>query len=173
MAFDTDPVGFVARYAEAQNQLLAQITAARGRVDAITWPEAVFDKVARLCQLAQVDGVRADLVMLRRAHAALQGRLEVSGADVDIVAELALAHRRNPQAPQETTPPPASDAASESQPEQPPQSQSQPQSQTEPPAENSAGSGSSAAEGWGGMAAPQPVAIQTVKELRPFNTKKA
>lgn len=173
MAFDSDPSAFVARHAQAQRKLLAQVTAARARVDAITWPEAVFDQVARLCQLAQVDGVRADLVMLRaaRAHAALQGRSEVLGADVDIVAELALAHRRNPQAPQEEKQPPAADAPSESPSQQPSQPESQPQPQSQEA--NQAGSGSAAAEGWGGMAAPQTVAIQAVKELRPFNTKKA
>jgi magnesium chelatase subunit I len=45
---------------------------------------------------AAVDGVRADLVMLRaaRALAAFEGRSIVSTDDVDAVAELALAHRR-------------------------------------------------------------------------------
>ena len=55
---------------------------------------------------AGVDGVRADLVMLRaaRASAALDGRDAVTVADVDTVAELALHHRRQAGAQQPTPP---------------------------------------------------------------------
>ena len=170
MAFDAEPSLFVARHADAQAQLAEQVLQARARLDAVSWPESVFDQVADLCQQAQVEGVRADLVMLRaaRAHAALQSRAEVAGSDVAKVAELALAHRRHPQVH-----PPVPPAEK-------PQSQledSQAQSQPEPSAastdapQDSGGAANS--DGWGGMAAPQQVGIQTIKELRPLHTKKA
>lgn len=172
MAFDADPLLFVARHADAQAQLAEQVVQARARLDAVSWPESVFDQVADLCQQAQVEGVRADLVMLRaaRAHAALQGRSEVTGSDVDRVAELALAHRRHPEAPPQV--PPAEKPQSS-----PDDSQGKSELQSEPSAVSSdaaqGSGGDSSADGWGGMAAPQQVGIQAIKELRPLHTKKA
>lgn len=166
MAYDAAPTEFVARHAQAQEQLMARVAAARASVEGISWPDAVFDQVAGLCQQAQVEGVRADLVMLRaaRAHAALQGREEVAGADVEMVAELALAHRRSASAQQEQEgPPPVSE----------PQTQGH---ATDFPSEQEANhgrSGASGSDGWGGMAAPRQAAIQAVKELRPLQAKKA
>lgn len=162
MAFDAAPAEFAARYAKAQAALLAQISAAQNLVSIIAWPDAVFDQVAHLCQQAQVEGVRADLVMLRaaRAHAALEGRDMVAAQDVNAVAELALAHRRNAAAPQEQ--------------EAQPESQSAVQSSAEQPSSGTnEGKHSPATDGWGGMEAPQKVPTLHVKELRPFQTKKA
>jgi magnesium chelatase subunit I len=166
MAYDTAPAEFVARHAQAQEQLAAQVSAARASVEEITWPDAAFDQVAGLCQQAQVEGVRADLVMLRaaRAHAALQGRKEVAGSDVDMVAELALAHRRNASVQQgKEGPPPASE----------PQAQGHATYFPASPDANHGRRGAPVPDGWGGMAAPQPVAVQPVKELRPLQAKKA
>ena len=65
---------------------------------------ALHRQVSALCYAAGVEGVRADLVLLRAAcaHAAWQQRDEIGAADVEAVAELVLAHRRKhpPQAPQ-------------------------------------------------------------------------
>ena len=80
--------------------------------------QAGLQRAAALALAAGVDGLRADLVMLRaaRALAALAGRDEVAAGDVDEVAELALAHRRGegasapapaPAAGPRGTPPPA------------------------------------------------------------------
>ncbi|RGE40109.1 magnesium chelatase [Comamonas testosteroni] len=162
MAFDADPAEFAARYAMAQAALLAQISAAQNLVSIIAWPDAVFDQVAHLCQQAQVEGVRADLVMLRaaRAHAALEGRDMVAAQDVNAVAELALAHRRNAAAPQEKEAQPESQSAAQSSAEQPSSGTNE-------------GKHSPAADGWGGMEAPQKVPTLHLKELRPFQTKKA
>lgn len=170
MAFDADTHGFMAKHASAQNQLASQLAQARSAVVGIDWSEPVFDHVAQLCHQAQVEGVRADLVMLRaaRAHAALQGRVNVTLADVDAVAELALLHRRNPQAPK-----------------QQPQGQSAEQRTSEAGQSNDTSAGAPHAqngtlshvdgddEGWGGMVAPTAVAIQTVKQIRPLSPKKA
>lgn len=166
MAFDADPLLFLARHADAQAQLAEQVVQARARLDAVNWPESVFDQVADLCQQAQVEGVRADLVMLRaaRAHAALQGRAEVAGSDVTKVAELALAHRRHPQAPSAEKPQLSPETSQG-------QSQPEPSAAATDAAQDSGGAAST--DGWGGMAAPQQVGIQAIKELRPLHTKKA
>ncbi len=101
--FDADPAGFLAAQADAQRHLSERCRDARGRLSAITFDPGTHDKVARRCHDAVVEGVRADLVMLRgaRAHAAWQGRGSILDEDVEAVAELALSHRR-----QQTQPPP-------------------------------------------------------------------
>ena len=96
MAFDADPAAFVAREAAEQNALTQRIASARDALAALDWPDAVHEAVAQRCHAAAVQGVRADIVMLRaaRAHAALNGQGAIGLANVQAVAELVLAHRR-------------------------------------------------------------------------------
>ncbi|GAB2827348.1 ATP-binding protein [Comamonas piscis] len=182
MAFDADPAQFCAQQAEAQGQLRAQIADARTQLASVVWPDAVFDAVAQLCQQSGAEGVRADLVMLRaaRAQAALAGHAEVSLADVQAVAELALAHRRSTDAAQ--SPPPAgqaNDPNNQQDQDQQQQRQQQKQAQTNAQpghtdaASSNANTNRSQSDGWGGMAAPRHTGIEPVKALRPFTAKKA
>lgn len=94
--FDADPSALVQAHAAEQRALVDSIAHARAALADIAWSDEVLHHAARRGLAAAVDGLRADLVMLRaaRALAALQGRRAVSVADVDAVAELALAHRR-------------------------------------------------------------------------------
>lgn len=110
LQFEADPAAFRARHAQAQTALAAQLQAARARLQvpgALPWSDAVLQTAGTLCVAAQVDGLRADLVLLRaaRAQAAWQGDAEVTPAHVQAVAELALVHRRKPgAAPQAAAP---------------------------------------------------------------------
>lgn len=101
LAFELNPAAVQAAHAQAQAQLAAAVEAAQRRLPGMDWPDDVLQRAAERALQAGVDGVRADLVMLRaaRAWAALEGRASVTSADVDAVAELALAHRRNAHAP--------------------------------------------------------------------------
>lgn len=96
LAFDEDPQAFVREYADQQQALVEQLSRARRQLADIRFRDEHHDQVSRLCHEAAVDGVRADLVMLRasRAMAALQGRQEILASDIEAVAELVLAHRR-------------------------------------------------------------------------------
>ena len=96
LAFDEDPQALTASHAAQLASLAATVVAARASLPSLAWPEAVLQHAAALALAAGVDGMRADLVMLRaaRALAALEGRTAVTPQDVDAVAELALAHRR-------------------------------------------------------------------------------
>jgi magnesium chelatase subunit I len=60
----------------------------------------VHEAVGALCIAAQVDGLRADLVMLRsaRALAAWEGAAAITADHVQRVAEAVLLHRRKPEA---------------------------------------------------------------------------
>jgi len=164
MAYDADHEAFAARYAQAQQALAARVAAARDRVAALDWSDAVHDHVAELCQGAGVEGVRADLVMLRaaRAHAALAGHRDVSLADVDAVAELALAHRRSHGG--RTPPPPPAESPSNATP--PDSAPPAPQGGDTPP-------GESPPDQWGAMPPPQATGLQAVKPLKAFAAKKA
>jgi magnesium chelatase subunit I len=96
LGFDENPDAMAAQHAEEQRGLGAALVAARAALPQVSWPDAVLHHAAACAIASGVDGMRADLVMLRaaRALAALQGRSEVTVEDVDAVAELALAHRR-------------------------------------------------------------------------------
>jgi magnesium chelatase subunit D len=99
LEFERDPEAFTASYAREQQALIARTRAARERVGELPFAGPAVAHAAELCHAAGVDGVRADLAMLRaaRAHAAWHERDEIRVSDVDAVAELALAHRRRGQ----------------------------------------------------------------------------
>ena len=122
LAFDDNPTALMAEHADALDALAAKVVNARAALPALHWSDAVLHHAAQLALVAGVDGVRADLVMLRaaRAHAALDGHSTVTVHDVDAVAELALAHRRAEHA--QPTQPPAKSPSATSPPKFQPQS---------------------------------------------------
>jgi magnesium chelatase subunit I len=100
LAFDEDPQAAARRHAGELDELAARVAAARAALPRLAWTDAVLAHASGHALAAGVDGLRADLVMLRaaRALAALEGRAAIGTGDVDAVAELALAHRRPPGA---------------------------------------------------------------------------
>ncbi len=96
LAFEADPAGFAARWADADAELAARIVVARARVDAVVLPDTELRRISALCASFDVDGMRADLVLARTAvaHAAWRGAEAVAEADVEAAARLALPHRR-------------------------------------------------------------------------------
>jgi magnesium chelatase subunit D len=99
LAFDADPAGFTARWQAAEAELAARIVAARRLLPRVALPDPVLRQVASVCAAFGVDGLRADLVTARAAaaHAAWEGRAEVTAADIRAAARLALPHRRRRQ----------------------------------------------------------------------------
>ncbi|MDB5851518.1 MAG: magnesium chelatase [Rhodoferax sp.] len=161
LAFDADPATFRARHAEAQADLQHRLAEARLRLaDAAALPvsDAVHTLVGALCIAAQVDGLRADLVMLRaaRALAALEGAADVTAAQVHRVAELVLAHRRGPEAQ-------SGQAGADQRPQEAPGNATGSQADASP----AAGAGTSDAADWGALP-PTPVGMDRVKPLRPL-----
>lgn len=96
LAFEADPPGFAARYAEADAELARRIAAARLSVADVVLPDNELRRIAALCAAFDVDGMRADLVLARTAvaHAAWRGSQTVEEEDIRVAAELALPHRR-------------------------------------------------------------------------------
>jgi len=99
LAYDADPAGFAARWQPAESELAARIVAAQALLPEVVLPDATLRQVASVCTAFDVDGLRADLVTARAAiaHAAWEGRGEVTAGDVRAAARLALPHRRRRQ----------------------------------------------------------------------------
>ena len=104
LAFDADSGEFSRRFEQQQQTLIDRCRRGRNGLAHITWTEESHRLTAELCHEAGVDGLRADLVIMRaaRAHAAWWQRESVLCDDILAVAELALSHRRK-----ETSPPPS------------------------------------------------------------------
>ncbi len=80
------------RYAQQQATYVQRIRAARAALPRLGFDDAVHAHVSALCIAAAVDGLRADLVMLRaaRALAALEQAAAVTTGHVEQVAEAVL-----------------------------------------------------------------------------------
>jgi magnesium chelatase subunit D len=96
MAFDRDPESFAATYTASEDELRFRILAARSLVPSVRLDDRRLATIARVCGAFEVDGMRADIVTARAAaaHAAWQGRSEITKADIRAAARLALPHRR-------------------------------------------------------------------------------
>jgi magnesium chelatase subunit D len=96
MAHDADPAAFSERYRPSEEALTAQIALARERVAKVHLSDVALTTIAEVCAAFEVDGLRADIVTARAAvaHAAWEGRDEVTKDDIRRAALLALPHRR-------------------------------------------------------------------------------
>ncbi|HEY2605366.1 MAG TPA: magnesium chelatase, partial [Paraburkholderia sp.] len=167
LAFDLDPQGFRAGYAEQQAAYVERIRAAREALPQLTFDDALHAHVSALCIGAAVDGLRADLVMLRaaRALAALEQAAAVTAEHVDRVAEAVLVHRRH----QHDGQPGGDTRESEAQ----RQAVSGSGSDRSPaPAPDAAASPPVAGENDWGYLPPEPAATTQVKGVIPLSVKK-
>nr|WP_163743462.1 VWA domain-containing protein [Mycolicibacterium madagascariense] len=96
LAFDADPEGFRSRYSLAEEALRQRISDAQERVAGVELTSAALLRIAEVCSAFGVDGMRADIVTARTAaaHAAWQGRTDITVEDLRVAARLALPHRR-------------------------------------------------------------------------------
>ena len=96
LAYEADPAGFAAVYAEPDAALAAKIILARERLPAVVLGDHALREITTLCATFDVDGLRADLVTAKAsiALAAWAGRDAVTTDDVRTAARLALPHRR-------------------------------------------------------------------------------
>jgi Mg-chelatase subunit ChlI len=95
LSFESAPEDFRQRWMEKEQTLSKSIETARKLVDKVTYTKLDLLAIAALTSSMQVDGHRADLVILKaaRAHAAFEGRAAISKRDIALAAELALPHR--------------------------------------------------------------------------------
>jgi Mg-chelatase subunit ChlI len=95
IGFDNDPEKFRTEWASNEQSLSNEIANGREITDEVLYSERDLFTIANLTSSLHIDGHRADLVILKaaRAHAALEGRHEVTDRDIMLAAELALPHR--------------------------------------------------------------------------------
>lgn len=92
LAYDDDPAGFAAQWADEEGALRARIVAARALLPQVRLGDGALRQIAATCAAFEVDGMRADIVMARTATAlaAWAGRTDVLAEDVRQAALLAL-----------------------------------------------------------------------------------
>ncbi|ANB02861.1 ATP-binding protein [Ectothiorhodospira sp. BSL-9] len=180
LAFEADAEAFIRAHAADQTTLQDRIRQARARLESLAFTDAVHDRVSEYCFAAGVEGVRADLVMLRaaRAHAALEGASHIRDTDIDAVQALVLAHRRrdrsssspgdasSPDSPGADRPDPQQGAGSSRSPdrsmENPGGSQAGAPVHTDRPGDD---------QDWGALP-PEPTPIRALADVRPLPVKK-
>ncbi|MEA3088592.1 MAG: magnesium chelatase subunit [Paraburkholderia sp.] len=165
LAFDLDPQGFRAGYAQQQETYVQRIRAAREALPQLDFDDAVHAHVSALCIDAAVDGLRADLVMLRaaRALAALEQADVVTTGHVERVAEAALMHRRHDR---ETR------AESDAREREAPRQTSDHADASASQSSQDAAPGAAAGDSDWGYLPPQPAGVAQVKGVIALNAKK-
>jgi Mg-chelatase subunit ChlI len=95
LAFEQDPEAFRNQWLEQERELSRQIEKARELVGQVAYTSRDLLSIAALTSSLNVDGHRADLVILKaaRAQAAFEGRTKINDHDIALAAELALPHR--------------------------------------------------------------------------------
>lgn len=95
LGFEEDPDGFYQEWVQREEELSRQIEQARSLLKEVTYTSRDLLSIAALTSSLNVDGHRADLVILKtaRAHAAFEKRTAISDRDIALAAELTLPHR--------------------------------------------------------------------------------
>ncbi len=95
IAYEQDAEAFLHEYASVEEELRDKIAAAREIVDEVSYTRTDLRLIAQMTSSLQVDGHRADLVILKtaRANAAFYGRTLITRDDILLAIELAIPHR--------------------------------------------------------------------------------
>ena len=105
--YDQDPQAFCDAFKYKQRNLKNSIRLARHALEQVRCSDELRLEVARRCHLANIDGVRGDIVWIRAAmtHAAWRGAKVVVLDDIQAVEELVLRHRRQVKTQNQSPPP--------------------------------------------------------------------
>jgi Mg-chelatase subunit ChlI len=95
LIYEQNPERFCADWCDVEAALSARIAKAQTLLLSVSYDTADLYAIAELTAEMEVDGHRADIVILKAAiaHAAFDGRNKISEADILLAAELALPHR--------------------------------------------------------------------------------
>jgi Mg-chelatase subunit ChlI len=102
--YEQNPALFYQNWQSEEKELSRRIEQAEQLLPQVTYTEQDLLHIAELTAEFQVDGHRADIVILKAAlaHAAFEGRRCISELDILLAAELALPHRLKKKPFQET-----------------------------------------------------------------------
>ncbi|QPC82664.1 ATP-binding protein [Phototrophicus methaneseepsis] len=95
IAYEDNMQAFHAHWQPAEQSLSERIAAARQLVDSVKHTSNDLRLIASMMAEMQIDGHRADLVILKtaRAHAAYEGRNHITDRDIALAIKLAIPHR--------------------------------------------------------------------------------
>ncbi|ABK99691.1 ATP-binding protein [Pelobacter propionicus] len=95
-AFDSDATAFGVQWREQQEELAQRIVDARERLNSVELTDSALEKIVTITSALQLDGHRADIVIMKsaRALAAYRGLPDVGSAEIRDGALLALPHRQ-------------------------------------------------------------------------------
>lgn len=95
ISFEKDAEAFRKHWLPKEEEISLKIARARELVEQVTYTSRDLLSIAALTASLNVDGHRADLVILKaaRAQAAFEGRAKINDHDIALAAELALPHR--------------------------------------------------------------------------------
>jgi len=95
IAYENDPMDFKAEWEPVDDKLSERIAEARTIVDKVKHTSHDLRVIASITSDLQIDGHRADLVILKtaRAHAAYEGRESINDRDITLAIRLAIPHR--------------------------------------------------------------------------------
>jgi magnesium chelatase subunit I len=93
--FDDDPEGFFKKWEPEQKKLLEKILKAKENLKKVEINNEALSQVVEITSELNLDGHRADIVMLKsaRAYAAFNGKEKITSEEIKKVAPLALRHR--------------------------------------------------------------------------------
>lgn len=105
LQFEQSPNDFYAEWQPREAELTDRISQARARLSGVTYNKRDLYTIAELMSEMQVDGHRADIVILKTAiaHAAYANRTKINTEDILVAAKLALPHRLKRQPFQDTS----------------------------------------------------------------------
>ncbi|QKX07083.1 VWA domain-containing protein [Aquimarina sp. TRL1] len=115
LTYDSDPTLFYKQYEAEEQDIRDQVLRAKKRLHAIKIPDEVQEICARLTLKYQVEGMRADILLLKtvRAYAAFMNESQITEEMVHIIAPYVLAHRSKEYTPQKEEETPPDDSSSE------------------------------------------------------------
>ncbi|WP_158850682.1 AAA family ATPase [Algibacter sp. L1A34] len=93
--FDDNPLQFVADYSVEDDRIKSRIEAAKNRLKSIQITDDIIAYCSQLAIQHQVEGLRADILLLKtaRAFVAYQNTSNITIKDIDTIADLVLNHR--------------------------------------------------------------------------------
>ena len=94
-SFDQDPAVWLNNYEEKQQELRDRIVSAQKLLPSVQLDYDLRVKISEVCSQLDVDGLRGDIVTNRaaKAHAAYNGRDNVTVDDIAAIITLCLRHR--------------------------------------------------------------------------------
>lgn len=94
-SFDANPELFAEQWESEQKALAEGIARAKAKLEGIVLTDDVLERIVEITSSLNLDGHRADIVIMKasRALAALKGKSSIEDSDIKEAAVLALSHR--------------------------------------------------------------------------------